>query len=164
MKIIILKERLKFVEDYSSFENDDVVAILSEVCKKIDSLKLAKIESLFAEHDQAFSNLDFSYDFTSIASELWDLIYWIEEGGGDEFSLYFYELSRKILLSFIDTSTIRYKIISDKNSEIIVENNIETVLLYRTIGTLLEDFTSLVKGYFPRAADTLIKEDFVLVT
>ena len=44
------------------------------------------------------------------------------------------------------------------------ENNIETVLLYRTIGTLLEDFTSLVKGYFPRAADTLIKEDFVLVT
>ena len=75
-------------EDYSEYDNDDVISIFGEICKIIDDLKIASFSVLFKKWDERFKHTDFAYDFTSIGTDLTGLIHFLEKPVG-EYSLGF---------------------------------------------------------------------------
>lgn len=164
MKITLSNINSKIIEDYSNYENDDVVTILSDVCKQIDTLGLATLDFFFQADDKVFCNVNFTYDFTSIATELLDLIDWLEDPGNtDFFCLYFYELKRKIVFSYKDKDLLQYKIIKDKDSTIINSNTIIKSRLFLLTKKVIENFYSLLARNFPKATQIFIQEDFLLI-
>jgi|GEM_PF-1343013 hypothetical protein len=156
-----IKSCLTITENYSEYEKDDLISILSDVCEQIDDLKLAFFVIQFSPSDNSFDHkVDFGYDFTSIANELQDLKIFLKESNG-EFILNFYELNKSVVFTFIENK-IRIKIIK---SDDLIELN-EVIVLHKDlqerINNILLSFTMILEKYFPIAYKKFKTQKYVI--
>ena len=98
------------IEDYSFFDSDNYVCIYDLIARQIDHQKIAKFNVLFSLYDRTFIDVDFSYDFGSIACHLKDLECFIESKTG-RFRLDFYEKHR-IVEFFFEESKLRFSLLN----------------------------------------------------
>lgn len=152
MEITINKLRLGIIaEDYSDYEEDEVIGILSDVCELIDQKGIARFSTIFSDWDDRFRKMDFAYDFTSIASELEPLLSFLKCKEGT-FMLHFYELDRKVEFEYLnDRLEFRFKqsIIDD----VLFRGTLDPVDWERKIEDIIGAFKEILVQCFPKALE-----------
>ncbi|HMS30460.1 MAG TPA: hypothetical protein PKD32_11450 [Saprospiraceae bacterium] len=150
-------------EDYSNFDSDDLNSIANSIFKQIDKLKIATFNSCFSKYDDIFVQLDFAYDFGSIACELKNLELFLEAKKG-KFILLLYENNRIIEFIFHETS-LNFKLINISkigHEYTVAMGEIEYNSFRSTILKLRSDFELLLKLYFPIAHNILKKQNYII--
>lgn len=90
------------IEDYSNYDLDDYVSVYDSIAKLIDNHKIAKFNVVFSKYDNIFIDVDFVYDFGSIACYLEDFESFLDSKIGS-FRLNFYEKHRIIEFYFMES-------------------------------------------------------------
>jgi hypothetical protein len=160
MEIIINKKDIKVLsENYSEYEEDDVVSILSAVCREIDENEIARFSIFLSNWDPRFDKVNFRCDFSSIVTELDSLLEFLKNKTGT-FILHFYELDRRVHFKFINED-LEFNISTSVNNDILFNGIIDADSLDRKVRDVLGNFKMLLVKYFPKAFKEFIKTGYI---
>lgn len=147
------------VEDYSEYEEDEVLGVLSDVCAQIDQKGIARFSAIFSAWDDRFNKMDFLYDFTSIASELKPLLDFLRTQKGT-FILHFYELDRKVVFKFLNEG-FGFQISQSMSDVILFHGALDFRDLEMKIENVMEAFKGILRHNFPLALENFKRNGFL---
>ena len=149
MNIEMNIKEFPIIEDYSIFDSDDYVSIYDSIAKQIDNYKIAKFNVVFSNYDKIFINVDFVYDFGSIACYLEDFECFIDSKR-DHFNFNFYEKQRIIKFFFVESKLNFMLINTNKVGEevCVLKDTLDYQSFRFTILKLRNDFILLLKYFF----------------
>ena len=165
MKIIKKKvsNQLKVDEDYSDYEEDEVIGVLGRVCQQIDELDIARFDVIFFQKSDSLKKIktDFLYDFSSIIIEIEDLICAMEDSDINSTELYFYELRLTVFFEK-QGSLVDYHISEDGQKENLYSNSIKKSSLQTLLKKLLIDFAEILYTFFPESFRLFVQNDYIV--
>jgi hypothetical protein len=158
MKIVIefsqYTKQLK--EEYNTM---DLVEIFDRICTIIDKEKIATFTIFLKSGSHIATNMDFSYDFTSIMPNLDEVIDFINRNKEGSYKLNLYELDIIIDLAIISDKYLNLRFTYSgvqKDEYFVAKEN-----LIFNIQESLFKFYSIVYNFFPKACAIFIKEDYL---
>ncbi|WP_315814176.1 hypothetical protein [Paraflavitalea speifideaquila] len=146
-------------EDYSEYEEDDVVGVLSDACLSIDQKGIALFSTIFSKWDVRFNKVDFSYDFNSVASDLDSLLHFLGHKKS-KFILHFYELDRRVELEFLKDRLV-FQITQSIIDDVLFAGTLDSFDFEKKIEKVIESFKLIITKCFPQALEKFIKTGFL---